>query len=181
MAKVFIEDSTLTAIGDAIRNKKGTTALIDPANFADEIEAIETGGGSDETLKALIDGSITKIDIPEGTSSITPYAFYNLKNLTKVVIPTSVTIIDSFAFAFCSALTVITIPASVTDIASNALKIGSSSSKATITMLSETPPTISSNTIDTTKLKKIRIPASASIAYANANIWSTLRDYFETY
>ena len=45
MAKVFIEDSTLTAIGNAIRNKRGTTDLIDPADFAGEIDAIETGGG----------------------------------------------------------------------------------------------------------------------------------------
>lgn len=45
MAKVFIEESTLTAIGNAIRNKRGITTLIDPADFAGEIEAIETGGG----------------------------------------------------------------------------------------------------------------------------------------
>jgi hypothetical protein len=45
MAKVFIEESTLTAIGNAIRNKRGTTTLIDPADFAGEIQAIETGGG----------------------------------------------------------------------------------------------------------------------------------------
>ena len=44
MAKVFIEETTLTAIGDAIRNKTGKTALIDPANMSAEIASIEAGG-----------------------------------------------------------------------------------------------------------------------------------------
>jgi hypothetical protein len=35
----------LTAIGNAIRNKKGTTDLIPLANMPSEIESIETGGG----------------------------------------------------------------------------------------------------------------------------------------
>ena len=43
MAKVFIEETTLTAIGDAIRSKTGKTELIDPANMSTEIEAIEAG------------------------------------------------------------------------------------------------------------------------------------------
>ena len=37
MSKVFIEDTTLTAIGNAIRSKAGTSDLIDPANMAQEI------------------------------------------------------------------------------------------------------------------------------------------------
>ena len=45
MAKVFIEETTLTAIGDAIRGKTGKTALIDPANMSTEIAGIEAGGG----------------------------------------------------------------------------------------------------------------------------------------
>lgn len=57
MAKVFIEETTLTAIGDAIRSKTGKTGLIDPLNMGAEIEAIETGSGgsgTDEALKRLI-------------------------------------------------------------------------------------------------------------------------------
>ena len=45
MAKVFIEETTLTAIGDAIRGKTGKTELIDPANMSTEIASITTGGG----------------------------------------------------------------------------------------------------------------------------------------
>lgn len=43
MAKVFIEETTLTAIGDAIRGKTGKTELIDPANMSTEIAGIEAG------------------------------------------------------------------------------------------------------------------------------------------
>jgi hypothetical protein len=43
MSKVFINESTLTAIGDAIRGKTGGTELIAPLNMANEIEGITTG------------------------------------------------------------------------------------------------------------------------------------------
>lgn len=48
MSKVFIEESTLTAIGDAIRGKTGGTELIAVPNMATQIEGITTGGGSRE-------------------------------------------------------------------------------------------------------------------------------------
>lgn len=50
MAKVFIQESTLTAIGDAIRNKTGKTALINPTNMPTEIASISGGGGSSEPV-----------------------------------------------------------------------------------------------------------------------------------
>lgn len=45
MSKVFIEESTLTSIGDAIRAKTGKSDLISPGAMPTEIESIETGGG----------------------------------------------------------------------------------------------------------------------------------------
>lgn len=45
----LIKKSTLTEIGDAIREKTGSTELIDPANFASEISDI-SGGGSTPVL-----------------------------------------------------------------------------------------------------------------------------------
>ena len=53
MAKVFIQESTLTAIGDAIRSKTGKTELIDPANMSTEIASITTGGGGGLPEEAL--------------------------------------------------------------------------------------------------------------------------------
>lgn len=48
MAKVFIEETTLTAIGDAIRAKEGTTDLIPVTDMSTRIGAIETGGGGSD-------------------------------------------------------------------------------------------------------------------------------------
>lgn len=45
MSKVFIEETTLSAIGNAIREKTGKSDLIAPGVMPDEIRGIETGGG----------------------------------------------------------------------------------------------------------------------------------------
>lgn len=45
MANVFIEESTLTAIGNAIRGKTGSTELILPSDMPAAIENIEIGSG----------------------------------------------------------------------------------------------------------------------------------------
>lgn len=47
MAIYTIQDTTLTDIADAIREKSGTTDLIAPLDMARVISAIETGGGGD--------------------------------------------------------------------------------------------------------------------------------------
>lgn len=44
MSKVFIEESTLTAIGDAIREKNGTTDMIAPLDMATVIANLPSGG-----------------------------------------------------------------------------------------------------------------------------------------
>ena len=43
----------LTDVADAIRDKKGTQALIDPQDFSDEIASIQTGGNN--PLQAMLD------------------------------------------------------------------------------------------------------------------------------
>jgi surface protein len=45
MGKVFIQESTLTSIGSAIREKTGKTDLIAPGDMPREIRAIVSGGG----------------------------------------------------------------------------------------------------------------------------------------
>ena len=48
MSKVFIEESSLTAIGDAVRAKTGSSdLLIVPDGMVSAISSIETGGGGD--------------------------------------------------------------------------------------------------------------------------------------
>lgn len=47
MGKVFINETSLTAIGDAIREKTGETALLSPAEMATAIAGISAGGSGD--------------------------------------------------------------------------------------------------------------------------------------
>ena len=71
MAKVFIEESTLTAIGDAIRGKEGTSELVPVNDMATRISAIETG--SDPVINPLevtANGTYTATDC-DGYSPIT--------------------------------------------------------------------------------------------------------------
>jgi hypothetical protein len=77
MAKRFIDESTLTGIADAIRAKKGTSDLLDPANFADEIYGI-TGGGDVTVETEERDVTPTK-----STQEVTPSEG---KYLSKVIV-----------------------------------------------------------------------------------------------
>lgn len=44
MSKLFIEDTTLTAIGNAIRTKEGTTEPIPTVDMAERIANLPSGG-----------------------------------------------------------------------------------------------------------------------------------------
>lgn len=48
MANVLVNDTSLTAIGNAIREKNGETTLYKPAEMATAIQALATGGGGGE-------------------------------------------------------------------------------------------------------------------------------------
>ena len=74
----------------------------------------EEGGGNDDVVKSLIEGSITSVDIPSGTTQIRDYAFSKCKYFSSVTIPNSVTLIGNYAFQYCTSLSSITIPNSVT-------------------------------------------------------------------
>ena len=100
-------------IKNAIIAKGGTVADSDKINvYAQAIEALPSG---DETIKGIIDRSITKCNIPQGTTSIGNYAFAECTALTSVTIPDSVTTISKLAFS-TTGLTDIVIPDSVTTI-----------------------------------------------------------------
>lgn len=46
MSKLFIEDTTLTAIGNAIRNKEGSEGLIPTTEMAERISNLPSGSES---------------------------------------------------------------------------------------------------------------------------------------
>jgi hypothetical protein len=59
---------------------------------------------------------VNEIVIPNGTTSIGEYAFYNYSTLESIVIPNSVTTIGDYAFYYCTLLKSIVIPDDVTSI-----------------------------------------------------------------
>lgn len=118
MAKVFIEETSLTAIGDAIRAKTGgTEALSVPTGMVDAIASIETGGGGSDgnDIQAIEDGFLNRT-YPVGDyvndridNKIFPYQFSNNSKLTSVNLP-NVIMIDEYAFSECSHLTEVIAP-----------------------------------------------------------------------
>ena len=72
MSKLFIEETTLTAIGDAIREMTGLEELIAPGNMPNEIRSIETGGGEPniEPIEITANGVYSADDV-DGYNPIT--------------------------------------------------------------------------------------------------------------
>lgn len=166
MAKVFIEDSTLTAIGNAIRTKKGTTALIDPANFADEIEGIQSSGGNDsETLKGLLNKTITSIVIPDGTKFIGSYALSYCQSLKSVTLNEGLEEIGTNAFGGCSALTSIVMPSTLKKLGSSAFN---SCNSLTSVTLNNGLKEIGSSFAYCSKLTSLTIPSSVTTISGSA-------------
>ena len=82
----------------------------------------KNGGGSaeaEETLKSLIDRTITSIALPMGMTNIGSQSFNQCRDLASVTIPDSVTNIGSYAFCNCNSLASIIIPSSVTSLQAN--------------------------------------------------------------
>ncbi len=122
--------------------------------------------------------SLISIEIPNTITRINMSAFSQCFKLESVTIPNSVTDIGMSAFESCEKLMSITIPSSVTSISSNALRIGSSTNKATIRMLGDKPPTIQSTTIGSNVGKIIVDPGTLSI-WQNATNWSAKASIME--
>lgn len=105
--------SAKAALKTSIRNKGvsvSDNALI--SEYPALVDSIETGGGgdSDAVIRDLIEGDITSITIPSGTTKIKEHMFENNQDLTSVSIPNSVTEIGVNAFFGCTALGTVNIP-----------------------------------------------------------------------
>ena len=101
------ENTTYKAIEGCLLSKDGKTLVVAP-------------------------GGMESITIPDGVTSIGPYAFEGCYALSDVTIPDGVTSIGSYAFASCSALTNVAISASVTSIGAGAFSDCSSLERVTM-------------------------------------------------
>lgn len=105
MAKVFIEETSLTAIGDAIRAKTGgTEALTVPTGMVDAIASIEAGGGSSTEIEdAILNHTLSGAYANDRITMVHDNAFSNSPNLTSVDFP-KVTTVGSYVFQYCYSL-----------------------------------------------------------------------------
>ncbi len=145
---------------------------------------------------------LLNITFPNSVTSIGAYAFDGCKGLTNVVLSNSITIlinacfractslttivlpnliteIESYVFNGCSSLISLVIPENVIEIGTAALRIGSDTNKATIIMKPTTPPSIQSQTFESTYLNKIIVPTGCGDAYKSATNWASYADYIE--
>lgn len=176
-------DIELTSVADAIRAKGGTSdLLVYPDGFVSAINAITTGGGSDDVLDSIIDRSIageyenntvesigdsaftsceklTAIIIG-AVKSIGVEAFANCFNLTTVNAP-EVTSMGNTAFYYCNRLSTIFAPKTTT-IGSTAFSACENLQKAEFPVLK----TIGGRAFSNTGLKNVNYPLITSIPYA---------------
>ena len=73
---------------------------------------------SNEELIGLIDGTLTDLQIPNGTTTIRRYAFA-YASIKSVVIPQTVTTVGAMSFYYCQSLETLDVPSGITDIPGN--------------------------------------------------------------
>ena len=95
-----IKRSTAVDIADALREKKGSADLIDPADFPAVIR------GMSGKLPSVIDKTVTELTFEDfgNATKIGYIVFRECKNLTRVEIPKGITSIEGNAFMSCSKL-----------------------------------------------------------------------------
>ena len=163
MSKYLIQDTTLTAIANAIREKTGETDQMTPEQMATEISNIKSG--DDGSFKSVIERTVSNPTLPSDLTSIGSYAFYHYDKLALSSLPAGVTSIGSSAFSGCTKLALTSLPAGVTNIGSNAFYYCTSLTSITF---EGTPTTIASNTFRSCfKLTTINVPWAEG-AVANA-------------
>lgn len=88
-----INESTLTAIADAIRAKTGGSALINPEDMADAIDSIQTGGG--DTFAEFLSGQMSSYTSADVT-------VYDTSSFSRVYLPNVESASGRFPFLYAT-------------------------------------------------------------------------------
>ena len=128
----FYGTSSQNAGGAILRYSSGS----DNRNYVYQngVQKIEIGNGvtSISNFAFNICYSLASITIPDGVTSISNFAFDYCYSLASITIPDGVTSISDFAFRYCYSLASITIPDGVTSIGNSAFNYCSSLASITI-------------------------------------------------
>lgn len=111
MSKVLVTESYLADIGNAIRNKNGSTSQYKPSEMAGAINDITTQGKTQDNtvLNSILDRSISGNYVNNDLTEIGRYAFDFCDDLTSATF-TKATKVDSSAFRDCLSLESISLP-----------------------------------------------------------------------
>ncbi|PAK19145.1 hypothetical protein CJO36_09290 [Megasphaera elsdenii] len=107
MSKVLVTESYLTDIGNAIRNKNGSTTKYKPSEMADAINDITAQDNT--ALNSILNRSIVGNYVNDDLTGIGYYAFAGCKYLISATFAKA-TKIDTGAFSLCSSLESISLP-----------------------------------------------------------------------
>lgn len=111
MARTDTLDNFLTDVATAIKAKKGDNSPIPAPNFDTETLSLDNGS---QIINSIIGGTVEELTLPEGTSKIGDYAFYDCAGLVMASLPESVTSIGNSAFSGCAHLALESLPSSLT-------------------------------------------------------------------
>lgn len=174
----------LTAIGDAIREKNGSTELLTLDEMPQAIADISSGGGGsgEDILDSIFDGTITEFyslkDLTAYSSQNFGTLFNGCDKMVKWAMP-NLTKELNYAFRYCPKLTYIDIgkPSSCAP----ATFYGKQLKGVSVVIRSEIPPTLSSvfngTGFDSTTV--FYVPKNSIEAYKTATNWSTYADYYK--
>lgn len=111
MSKVLVTESYLTDIGNAIRNKNGSTSQYKPSEMAGAINDITTGTTTQDNtvINSILDRSISGNYVNDDLTEIGRYAFDFCGQLTSATFA-KVTKVDMSAFSDCRSLESISLP-----------------------------------------------------------------------
>jgi len=159
---------------DGIIENPRTIHLFQDTTFS-AVFAIDKSGtcGKDLTLAWEYDEENKALSI-SGSGELTEnYSYFIvMKRANKVAFAEGVTNIGEYAFNNCSNLTAITLPQSVTNIANYAFY--ECSNMTTIYEQSTTPPTIYSNSFESSESIDVYVPFGGETRYKSAQVWKDM-------
>lgn len=118
MSKIFIEEATLTGIGDAIREVEGSTELIPPLEMPERIKALGGAGVEYTTGTATFARSYSAQTIAHGLSKSPKLFFLYWENYTTTttVYKSFVVYTEKVASSYSGSTTVITLNENYTSV-----------------------------------------------------------------
>lgn len=116
---------------------------------------------------------IDNVVIPEGTSAIKAYAFYQCNNLTSIFIPNSVTTIGTDSFNKCPNLKTVTLGNSITSIGKWAFS--SCNNLTSVTCKAIVPPVANSDSFSCNNQATLSVPKASIETYQTTTPWSSFK------